>query len=49
MIEIYFSDLTQEKQQEILEAFGDNGNVDVYPIVSIPEPEIDDGMTQNLQ
>ena len=46
---IYFSDLTQEKQQEILEAFGDNGNFDVYPIVSIPEPEIDDGMTQNLQ
>ena len=49
MIEIYFSDLTQEKQQEILEAFGDNGNLDVYPFVSITVPEIDAGTIKNLQ
>lgn len=49
MIDIYWSDLTKEKQQEILDAFGENGNYDVFPIASIPEPEVDDAMTQNLQ
>ena len=34
MIEIYFSDLTKQKQDEIVEAFGDNGNFDVYPIAT---------------
>ena len=32
MIEIYLSDLTIEKQKEILEAIGDNGNFDLFPI-----------------
>jgi hypothetical protein len=32
LIEIYFGDLSPEKQQEILDAWGDNGNYDVYPI-----------------
>ena len=35
MIEIYFSDLTKQKQDEIVEAFGDNGNFDVYPIATL--------------
>ncbi len=32
-IEIYWNDLTAEKQQELLNALGDNGNYDVFPIV----------------
>ena len=34
-IEILFTDLTEEKQQEILDAFGDNQNWDVVPITMI--------------
>lgn len=39
MIEIYFNDLTEAKQQEILEVLGDNGNYDVFPIATIPSYE----------
>ena len=39
MIELYFGDLTPEKQEEILAVLGDNGNYDVYPIAVIPTPE----------
>ena len=39
MIEIYFDDLTEEKQMEIIEAFGDNGNFDVIPIAGIMTDE----------
>jgi len=35
MIEIYFQDLTEEKQKEILEELGENGNYDVFPIATI--------------
>ena len=49
MIEIYWSDLTIEKQEEILEAFGENGHFDVFPIATIPEPEMDGDMQQNFQ
>jgi len=35
-IEIYFGDLTPEKQQELLDAWGDNGNYDIYPIAMLP-------------
>lgn len=35
-IEIYFNDLSLQKQQEILEVLGNNGNYDVYPIAVIP-------------
>ena len=40
-IEIYWNDLTQEKQKEILEQLGDNGNFDVIPIaiIEFEEPE----------
>lgn len=35
-IEIYWDDLTKEKQNEILEALnGENGNYDVFPIATI--------------
>ena len=49
MIEIYWSDLTKEKQEEILEAFGENGNFDVFPTASIPEPEMDGDLQQDFQ
>ena len=35
IIEIYWDDLTESKQREILEALGDNGNYDVIPIATI--------------
>ena len=34
-IEIYFNDLTKEKQKEILNKCGENGNYDVMPISTI--------------
>ena len=34
-IEIYWDDLTEEKQKEILEILGDNGNFDTFPIATI--------------
>lgn len=34
-IEIYWKDLTEEKQKEILEVLGENGNYDVFPIATI--------------
>lgn len=33
-IEIYWNDLTEKKQKEILELLGDNNNWDVIPIVT---------------
>lgn len=39
MIEIYLSDLTKEKQKDVLVALGDNGNYDVFPIATIEEPD----------
>lgn len=39
-IEIYWDDLTPSKQQELFEALGgENGNFDVFPIVTL---EIED-------
>ena len=37
-IEIYWQDLTPAKQSEILRAFGENGNWDVFPIATIDMP-----------
>ena len=35
-VEIYWNDLTFEKQQELFEAFGgEDGNYDVFPIVTL--------------
>lgn len=35
IIEIYWNDLTTEKQQEIMDELGDNGNWDVFPIATL--------------
>lgn len=45
-IEIYWDDLTESKQNEILEALGDNGNYDVFPIATI-ETEQDEELTED--
>ncbi len=37
-VPVYWNDLTPEKQQELLEALGDNGNYDVHPLAEIPVP-----------
>ena len=34
-INIYWDDITKEKQDEILDAFGENGNYDVFPITTL--------------
>jgi len=48
-IQIFWKDLTAEKQQEIMDAFGDNCNYDVFPIAEIPiEPEEDQGISPQL-
>lgn len=39
VISIYWDDLTPSKQAEILAAFGENCNYDVFPIVEIPVTE----------
>ena len=41
VVSIYWNDLTPAKQAEILAAFGDNRNFDVFPIVEIPISEED--------
>ena len=45
MIEIYWDDLKEKKQAEILELFGDNGNWDVFPLAVIPDPEMEQSET----
>ena len=35
-IKIYWDDLSEEKQNEILDLFGNNNNYDVFPIAEIP-------------
>jgi len=41
-ISIYWNDLTPEKQKELFEALGDNGNYDVHPLAEIPVPRKED-------
>lgn len=43
MVSIYWNDLTPAKQAEILAAFGENCNFDVFPIANIP---ISEGVTE---
>lgn len=46
-VDIYWQDLTPEKQAEILRAFGDNGNWDVIPITTLgPYDAPEDSMSQ---
>ncbi|MDR3295424.1 MAG: hypothetical protein LBT26_06310 [Clostridiales Family XIII bacterium] len=46
-IEILFGDLIPEKQREILDKLGDNGNFDIYPIATIPVGELEETLTQD--
>lgn len=39
MIQIFWDDLVKSKQEEILAAFGENCNFDVFPITEIPTDE----------
>ncbi|SFG86484.1 hypothetical protein [Enterocloster clostridioformis] len=41
VIRIYWDDLLPHKQAEIIAAYGDNCNYDVFPIVEIPLPDED--------
>lgn len=34
-IQIYWDDLTKEKQNELSEVLGDNNNYDIFPIATI--------------
>ena len=34
-VEIYWQDLTEQKQAELLELFGDNGNWDMIPMCTL--------------
>ena len=34
-IQIHWDDLTEEKQNELLEVLGDNNNYDIFPIATI--------------
>ena len=50
MIRIFWDDLTQSKQKEILAAFGDNCNYDVFPVAEIPtEDDPDMGLNEALE
>jgi hypothetical protein len=44
-IEILWNDLTEVKQQAILDAFGDNCNFEVFPVATI---EFCDGETEDV-
>ena len=46
-IEIYWDDLIPDKQKEILEQLGDNGNYDVVPITTIYALEQEQGVQMN--
>lgn len=48
MIEIYFQDLTPEKQQEIIEKLGSNCNWDVFPMHMIDDEEINE-LTEEIE
>ena len=42
-IEFYWKDLTENKQQEILDKLGDNCNWDVFPFCRLEIEEGDEG------
>ena len=47
IVEIYWQDLTKEKQAELLAVLGENGNYDVFPIATI-EIEEEETMAQAM-
>ena len=38
-IPIFWDDLTWQKQMELREALGGNGNYDVFPLAEVPVPD----------
>lgn len=49
-IEIFWDDLTPEKQQEFLNLFGENGNFDVFPLAVLEyEMEEDQEIAQGMK
>lgn len=46
-VEIYWKDLTEAKQREILELLGDNGNYDIFSIAVI-DYELNNGELESL-
>lgn len=40
-LEILLDDLKEEKQKEVIEMFGDNANLDLFPIVTLEFAEED--------
>lgn len=46
MFEIYFDDLTKEKQAEFIKVFGNNGNFDVHPIATLRVYDDEEQMIQ---
>ena len=49
MFEIYFDDLTKEKQAEFIKVFGNNGNFDVYPIATFATDDDEDDEDRIVQ
>ena len=41
-IEIYWNDLTKEKQKKIVDIIGDDGNYDIYPIAIVEIEDCDE-------
>ena len=41
-IEIYWNDLTEKKQKEIVDIIDDDGNYDIYPIAIIEIEDCDE-------
>ena len=42
IINIYWNDLTKEKQKEIVDIIGDDGNYDIYPIAIVEIENFDE-------
>ena len=42
IINIYWNDLTKEKQKEIVDIIGDDGNYDIYPIAIVEIENLDE-------
>lgn len=42
IVKIFWRDISEEKQAEIIKAFGDNCNFDVFPITVLESSESED-------
>lgn len=47
MVQIFWKDLTAEKQQEIIDEFGDNCNFNVFPIAELHADEVEDDFEED--